>query len=92
MAALTRTPYDPDLRRKALEVLRNGRVTVLRAEQLGGHPTRPMLVLARVEASPKSVGLRYREVTLVNSKWSCSLDDGPCKHVVAVQLVTGHGA
>lgn len=78
---------DP-VRRKALEVLRNGRVCVLRAERLDGSPPVPWFVVARVASSQGG----YREVLRHDGRWECSHDDqrgGDCKHVRAVRMVTG---
>jgi len=75
-------PADP-MRAKALACLREGRVSVLRAE------TDPRRVWAHVKSSRD--GYRYR-VALQGGKWVCDCRLGlrgeQCAHVAAVALVT----
>lgn len=77
-------------RAKALAVLREGRLTVLRAEcRKTAHEVDE--VIARVQSSRQG-GPAYA-VDLSFGQWTCTCRDGAdgtCPHASAVKLVTGH--
>jgi hypothetical protein len=78
----------PDLRRKALAVLREARLTILHAEC---RKTAQDVdeVIARVRSSREG-GPSYC-VDFLDGVWTCTCrDGGGCAHVAAVQIVTGH--
>ena len=90
------TAPDP-LRRKALTILREGRLTVLTAKHtddgwVGG-------VVARVKSSRPGVGPYFVDL-LWSGQWVCTCPAGRgrqwsvpievCPHIAAVQIVTGH--
>jgi hypothetical protein len=76
------------LRPKALAVLREGRLTMLRVEcRNTAHEVDE--VIARVQSSREG-GPAYA-VDLSFGQWTCTCRrDEPCAHIAAVQLVTGH--
>lgn len=74
----------PDIRQKACGYLRDGKVTLLKADFREG-PRQPYEVMAHVEGH-RSV----RMVRLDNGRWTCTCREPGCPHVAAVQLVTGH--
>lgn len=78
----------PDLRRKALAVLRTGRLTVLHSTcRKTAHEVDE--VIARVQSS-RDGGPAYC-VDFLDGAWTCTCRaGGDCPHVAAVQLVTGH--
>jgi hypothetical protein len=78
------------LRRRALAVLREGRLTLLHVEcRKTAHDVDE--VIARVRSS-RDGGPAYA-VDLLDSTWSCTCrDGGGCAHVLAVRLVTGHAS
>jgi uncharacterized Zn finger protein len=77
---------NPDLRRKALAVLREGRLTVLNAQASWNVHT----VIARVQSS--RVGGPAYAIDLAGGNWTCTCSKGSdCAHIAATQLVTGHG-
>ena len=82
------TAPDP-LRRKALTIIREGRLTILMAEcrevlsVVGG-------VVARVESSRPSAG-PYVVDLLEDDQWVCTCRATEvCPHIAAAQIVTGH--
>jgi hypothetical protein len=79
------------LRRKALAVIREGRLAVLNAWQdQPGADRRPVHVEAAVRSSRQG-GPTYA-VDLADDRWVCTCSQPqPCPHVAAVQLATGHG-
>lgn len=83
-----RTTADPQ-RAKALSVIREGRLTVLHA---ACHKTAHEVdeVIARVQSS-RPGGAVYA-IDFAAGLWSCTCGDVECPHVIAVRLVTGHGA
>lgn len=79
---------DP-LRRKALAIIREGRLTVLMAEcRRISHTVDAAIV--RVQSSRPSVG-PYVVDLLGDGQWTCTCRaEGVCPHIRAGQLVTGH--
>jgi hypothetical protein len=76
------------LRSKALSVLREGRLTVLRADCVKQSHVVDQ-VIARVRSSRQG-GPAYA-VDFLDGVWDCTCTrPAPCAHVAAVQLVTGH--
>ena len=76
----------PQLRSKALAVLREGRLTVLHARH-HGHQLSPHEVVARVKSSR---GERVYAVDLLDGAWDCTCgNEAPCAHIAAAQLVAG---
>lgn len=76
------------LRPKALSVLREGRLTLLRVDCVkSSHEVDQ--VIARVQSSRQG-GPAYC-VDFLDGVWTCTCRlGGGCGHVAAVQLVTGH--
>ena len=77
------------LRRKALAILREERLTIIMVEC---HSDRNAVdtVIAQVKSSRSSGGL-YRVDLLENKQWTCTCRaDAVCPHIRAAQIVTGH--
>lgn len=85
-ASLAVAPDPAVLRRKALSILREGRLTVLNAVN-DPDTLAVFAVTARVEGHRGTYA-----VDLVDGEWVCTCRDGerPCGHIAAAQLVTGH--
>lgn len=80
------------LRLRALAAIRESRLRLLVADR-NWDPEfaewRPSLkVLAQVASSV--AGRRPYEVRFVDGVWSCTCAADPCKHALAVAIVTGH--
>jgi hypothetical protein len=77
----------PDLRKKALAVLREGRLQLLHVTcRRTAHDVDE--VIARVRSS-RDGGPAYA-VDFLDGAWTCTCrDGGGCAHVAAAQLVTG---
>ncbi len=84
--ATARRAVDGDLRQRALRVLRTRRLQLVRVDATDGAPAH---VICRI-SSPRSACMDT--VTLAAGLWSCTCGDNECPHVIAVRLVTGHGA
>lgn len=80
-------PPTDAIRRKALAVLREGRVTVLSARS--DEKLAVTSALVRVQGSRGVYVVDFK-----NGEWTCTCDRGQagvrCGHIVAGQLVTGH--
>ena len=82
------TAPDP-LRRKALTIIREGRLTVLMASHVAYVVDD---VFARVESSRPGVG-SYVVDLLEGGVWVCTCRATEvCPHIAATQIVTGHAA
>ena len=82
------TAPDP-LRRKALTIIREGRLTVLMAESRQASRVVEGVV-ARVE-SPRPGAGPYVVDLLDNGQWVCTCPGTEvCPHIAAAQIVTGH--
>ena len=77
------------LRRKALAVIREGRLTVLLAEcSKASHVVDG--VVARVESSRAGAGPHFVDL-LEDGQWVCTCPAAEvCPHIAAAQIVTGH--
>ena len=83
------TAPDP-LRRKALTIIREGRLTVLWATSDSGDTVNS--VVARVLSSRPGVG-PYVVDLLEGDVWVCTCRATEvCPHIAATQIVTGHAA
>ena len=81
------TATDP-LRRKALAIIREGRLTVLMVTS--GSDALVVDVVAQVLSSRPGVS-PYAVDLLSDGAWVCTCRaDGVCPHIRAAQLVTGH--
>jgi hypothetical protein len=80
----------PDLRKKALAVLREGRLHLLHVTcRRTAHDVDE--VIARVRSS-RDGGPAYA-VDFLDGTWTCTCrDGGGCAHVAAAQIVTGHAS
>jgi hypothetical protein len=82
-------PATDAIRRKALSILREGRCTVLIARS--DDALRVHTAVVRVQGN-RGVYV----VDLKNGGWTCTCDRSMagvrCGHIVAAQLITGHGA
>lgn len=78
----------PELRRKALAVLREGRLTILHATcRKTAHDVDE--VIARVRSSRQG-GPNYA-IDFLDGTWTCTCRAGSdCPHIAAAQIVTGH--
>lgn len=78
----------PELRKKALAVLREGRLTLLHATcRKTAHDVDE--VIARVRSS-RGGGPAYA-VDFLDGAWTCTCSTASdCGHVAAAQMVTGH--
>ena len=82
------TDTDP-LRRKALAIIREGRLTVLTAGSWMKSST-VNAAIAQVQSSRPGVG-PYVVDLLGDGQWTCTCwADVVCPHIRAAQLVTGH--
>jgi hypothetical protein len=76
---------DDELRKRALPILRGGRVTVLHARGM----------TATVDSSRPGVA-PYVIDRDANGRWTCScqrtVDAPQCAHITAVRMVTDHGS
>jgi uncharacterized Zn finger protein len=82
-----------DLRTRALPILREGRACIVRAEP-GQVITDPAWSVIALVTSSRTPDLRY-VVDFDAGEWACTCGagittPGPCAHVAAIQLVTGH--
>ena len=81
------------LRRKALAIIREERLTILVAKCHGDLHVADV-VTARVQSSRLGNGRLLHAVDfnlLGNGRWTCTCRaDGVCPHIWAAQLVTGH--
>ena len=83
------TAPDP-LRRKALTIIREGRLTVLMAETRKERHVAVTTVMARVTSSRPGVG-PYVVDLFEGDRWVCTCRAGKvCPHIAATQIVTGH--
>lgn len=78
---------DDARRRKALAILREGRLTVL-AARMSPSALQPDSLCASVRSS-RPGGDRYA-VDLRGHIWTCTCDRAGCAHILAAQLVTGY--
>jgi hypothetical protein len=80
----------PELRPKALAVIRSGRLTVMHTNcRKQAHVIDE--VIAKVQSSRQG-GPTYA-IDYLDGIWDCTCRaEGECAHIAAVQLVTGHAA
>lgn len=81
---------DQAVRRKALAVLREGRLTVVSARS-GSTTNVPFELVAAVRSSR---GTTTYAVDLADGEWACTCRDQvrPCGHIFAAQLITGQAS
>lgn len=80
----------PDTRRKALAILRSGRLTVLNTHRSPmADEQRPCPVTAQVRTS-RPASDRTHVIDLDSTGWHCTCQTPDCPHIAATQLVTGH--
>lgn len=77
------------VRNQALAYLRNGNVIIRWAETRMAGPRRPYLVKADVIGQQSTYLIEFDE-DKNDGAWTCTCGNGDCRHIAAVQLVTGH--